>query len=185
MVYKLSDQLDHVGNSKYVFEAYDEYLKTNKNKLPESLLVLLASDWWYGGSGSTAPYYCELDNFEIIDFGKESAHLILTLIKKDHRYYEETPFRLRLIYQGILEFNIPIKKIFQLIPLCGAMMSSYFLIHGVVMEIMKECLLIILNGLGKMFGLLLRNRLLLHGKIYKRVLIFLNLKNDYVNKIVK
>jgi exo-beta-1,3-glucanase (GH17 family) len=35
MVYKLSDQLDHVGNSKYVFEAYDEYLKTNKNKLPE------------------------------------------------------------------------------------------------------------------------------------------------------
>lgn len=81
MVYKLSDQLDHMGNPKYLFEAYDEYLKTNKNKLPESLLVLLASDWWYGGSGSTVLYYCELDNFEIIDFGKESSRLILTLIK--------------------------------------------------------------------------------------------------------
>ena len=33
MVYKLSDQLDHVGNSKYVFEAYDEYFSENKNKL--------------------------------------------------------------------------------------------------------------------------------------------------------
>lgn len=110
MVYKLSDQLDHIGNPKYLFEAYDEYLKTNKNKLPESLLVLLASDWWYGGSGSTAPYYCELDNFEIIDFGKESAHLILILIKKDHRDYKEKPFRLRLIYQGLLELNIPHQK---------------------------------------------------------------------------
>lgn len=30
MVYKLSDQLDHIGNPKYFFEAYDEYLKINK-----------------------------------------------------------------------------------------------------------------------------------------------------------
>ena len=45
MVYKLSDQLDHISNPKYLFEAYDEYLKTNKNKLPESLLALLTSDW--------------------------------------------------------------------------------------------------------------------------------------------
>lgn len=84
MVYTLSDQLDHIGNPKFLFEAYDEYLKTNKNKLSESLLVLLASDLWYGGSSSTAPYYCASDNFEIIDFGKKSAHLSLTLIKKDH-----------------------------------------------------------------------------------------------------
>ncbi|WP_278395408.1 hypothetical protein [Acinetobacter venetianus] len=116
MVYKLSDQLDHIGNPQYIFEAYKEYLNTNRNKFPTSVLDILASERWFGGSGSIAPYYCELDNFEIIDFGKESAHLILTLIKKDHRDYEETPFRLRLIYQGILEFNIPYQKILSINP---------------------------------------------------------------------
>lgn len=110
MVYKLSDQLDHMGNSQYIFEAYNKYLRENRNRLPTSVLDLIASEHWHGGSGSTAPYYCELQNIEIIDFGKETAHLILTLIKKDHRDYKEKPFRLKLIYQGLLELNIPHQK---------------------------------------------------------------------------
>lgn len=46
----------------------------------------------------------------MIDFVKETAHLILTLIKKDHRDYGEKPFQLRLIYQGLLELDIPYQK---------------------------------------------------------------------------
>jgi len=110
MVYKLSDQLDHIGNPQYIFEAYKEYLNTNRNKFPTSVLDILASERWFGRSGSTAPYYCELHTVEVIDFGKETAHLILTLIKKDHRDYGEKPFQLRLIYQGLLELDIPYQK---------------------------------------------------------------------------
>ena len=106
MVYKLSEQLDHVGNSEYIFEAYEEYLRENRGKLPTSILDLIDSEQWRGGSGSTAPYYCELKDIEVIDFGKATARLILTLIKKEHRDYKEKPFQLRLIYQGLLELNI-------------------------------------------------------------------------------
>ncbi|MDR2060141.1 MAG: hypothetical protein LBQ29_01920 [Acinetobacter sp.] len=106
MVYKLSEQLDHVGNPEYIFEAYKEYLRENRSKLPASILNLIASEQWQGGSGSTAPCYCELQDIEIIDFGKATARLILTLIKKEYRDYKEKPFQLRLIYQGLLELNI-------------------------------------------------------------------------------
>lgn len=49
MVYKLSDQLDHMGNSQYIFEAYNKYLRENRNKLPTSVLDLIASEQWHGG----------------------------------------------------------------------------------------------------------------------------------------
>lgn len=107
MVYQLSEQLDHIGNPQYAFDAYKEYLKTNRNRFPQSVLDIIDSQNWYGGSGSKALYYCTLNKLELIDYGQSTAQLILTLSKIEDRDLEGIPFTLKLIYQGVTELNIP------------------------------------------------------------------------------
>ena len=104
MVYQLSEQLDDIGNAKYAFDAYREYLKTNKERIPQSVLSIIDSEDWYGGSMSKAPYYCHLESLELRDYGKKTANLTLNLIKRDYR---EKPFTLKIVYQGLSEFDLP------------------------------------------------------------------------------
>ncbi len=104
MAFKLSEQLDHIGDPNLSFEMYRSYVEENKHRFPESVIELMALESWSGGSSSDAPYYGDLLNVEIHDFGKQSASVKIVLLKQD---YVDTPFNIELIYKGLLKLNIP------------------------------------------------------------------------------
>ena len=104
MAFKLSEQLNNVGNQKLPIELYQSYVEHNKHKFPKSVLKVMELESWSGGSASNAPYNSELQRIEILDYGKSTASLKMYLLKQD---YVEQPFTIEINYKGLFKLNIP------------------------------------------------------------------------------
>lgn len=104
MTFKLSKQLDSLKNPALFFDIYEQYIIDNANKFPESVTNLIRNPRWYGGSDSDAPYYSVLKSFSISDLGKDSASIILRLIKKE---YVSDPIQIDILYKGVCRIDIP------------------------------------------------------------------------------
>jgi len=104
MAFKLSAQLDQLGNPNLAFELYESYIDHNKWRFPESALEVIAHPDWKAGSQSKAPYYSNLDSFEVKSLGSSNAELALKLVKE---MYVETPFNILITYKGLFDLELP------------------------------------------------------------------------------
>lgn len=93
MTFKLSAQLDDVGDPNLPFKLYESYIQHNKRHFPESAFQIIAHPDWSGGSASKAPYYSQLASLVLNNVGKLTAELKLTLVKE---MYVERPFNMKL-----------------------------------------------------------------------------------------
>lgn len=104
MSFKLSAQLDEVGNPNLPFQMYASYLENNKHRFPKSVIDVISNPNWSGGSQSNSPYYGQLVKVKIQNIGNSTASLKLTLRKE---MYVPKPFHVELLYSGLLKLNIP------------------------------------------------------------------------------
>ncbi len=104
MTFKLGAQLDDSGDSRLSFKLYESYIEKNKWRIPESALAVIAHPDWSGGSQSKAPYYSQLESFELINLCGPSAELKLSLFKDIDA---EKDFYLEITYKGIFALDIP------------------------------------------------------------------------------
>jgi hypothetical protein len=104
VTFKLSAQLDDVGDPRYAFKLYESYIEKNKWRIPESALEIIAHPDWSGGSQSNAPYQSQVVSVQLTNLGSTSAAFKLTLFKE---MYVEIPFSLEITYEGLFALNIP------------------------------------------------------------------------------
>ena len=104
MTFKLSGQLDDVGDPNLPFKLYESYIQHNKSRFPESVLKIIAHSDWSGGSQSKAPYYSQLASFSLTNVGTQAAELKLILTKE---MYVEKPFNIEITYVGLFALDIP------------------------------------------------------------------------------
>ncbi|MGH1539243.1 MAG: hypothetical protein ACRBHB_02375 [Arenicella sp.] len=97
MTFKLSKQLDHIGNPKLPFEMYENYVEENKHRFPESALNVMRSEKWY-------PYDTGLQSLEVSGFGTPQSFLKLNLLNSDDI---DNQYETELTYRGLFQLNIP------------------------------------------------------------------------------
>lgn len=104
MTFKLSEQIDHIGNPKLPFEMYQNYVEENKWRFPESVLQVMESEKWY-------PYDTGLLSIEISGFDTSasfsntpSSFLKMTLLNTDDI---DNQYKIELTYKGLFDFSFP------------------------------------------------------------------------------
>lgn len=104
MTFKLSQQLDNIGNPNLPFELYKNYIEHNRKKFPQSVLDVINEERWSGGSRSEAPYYSDLESFLVENVNKSSPSARMVLSKSK---YVEQEFKIQIDYEGLFGMDIP------------------------------------------------------------------------------
>ena len=105
MTFKLSDQLDHIGNPRLPFELYQNYVEENKHRFPESVLKVMRAEKWYPYDTNLASM--EITGFPVVGSAKSLEQKPTLKLVLDNTDDIENRYQVELTYIGLFEFEIP------------------------------------------------------------------------------